>query len=209
MEVSPVAVAGAYAGFANHGMFCRPHAVTLVTDLNGAKKFTDNGTCTRAVSRSVADATTAILTGVVDGPISGRTGQKMSLGRDATGKTGTTDTSAAVWYAGYTPQIAAAVWSGDPRGGFKHPMDNVTINGRYYDEVYGSSLPGPIWRQAMLGALEGEPAELFDLEAKYNLKTARNGGVNGGTTYSTYTGNVPTPEEQDENPYDFNFNFNR
>lgn len=209
MEVSPVAVAGAYAGFANHGMFCRPHAVTSMTDLKGARQSTDNGTCTRAVSRSVADATTAILTGVVDGPISGRTGQKMSLGRDATGKTGTTDTSAAVWYAGYTPQIAAAVWSGDPRGGFKYPMDNVTINGRYYNEVYGSSLPGPIWRQAMLGALAGEPAERFDLEAKYNLRTARDGGVNRGTTYSTYTGNVPTPEEQDENPYNFNFNFNR
>jgi len=61
----------------------------------------------------------------------------------------------------------------------------------------------------MLGALEGEPAERFDLEAKYNLRTARDGGVNRGTTYSTYTGNVPTPEEQDENPYNFNFNFNR
>ncbi|NQU37265.1 MAG: transglycosylase domain-containing protein [Actinobacteria bacterium] len=208
MEVSPVAVAGAYAGFANHGEFCRPHAIDAVTDLNGSKLFQDNGSCSRAVSRSVADATTAILTGVVDGPISGRTGQKMSLGRDATGKTGTTDTSAAVWYAGYTPQIAAAVWSGDPRGGFKHPMDNVTINGSYYDEVYGSSLPGPIWRQAMLGALSGEPAENFDLEAKFNLRTARNGGVNGGSSYSTYTGDQSYDSEE-SSPYNFNFNFRR
>ncbi len=207
MEVSPVAVAGAYAAFANHGVFCRPHAVTSIANLKGEKLYKDEGNCTRAVSRGVADATTAILTGVVDGPISGRTGQKMSLGREATGKTGTTDTSAAVWYAGYTPQIAAAVWSGDPRGGFKYPMDNVTINGQYYDEVFGSSLPGPIWRSAMLGALSNEPAKDFDLEAKFNLRTAKNGGVNGGTTYSTYTGNVP--EEPDDNPYNFNFNFRR
>lgn len=203
MEVSPVAVAGAYAGFANHGEFCRPHAVDAIKDLSGTTLFKDSGECTRAVSRSVADATTAILTGVVDGSISGRTGQKMSLGRDTTGKTGTTDTSAAVWYAGYTPQIAAAVWSGDPRGGFKYPMDNVTIGGRYYDEVFGSSLPGPIWRQAMLGALAGGPEENFDLEAKFNLKTARNGGVNSGTRYSTYTGNQP--QDQYTNPYNFNF----
>jgi membrane peptidoglycan carboxypeptidase len=205
MEVSPVALAGAYAGFANHGEFCRPHAVDAITDLSGIKLYKDSGECTRAVSRPVADATTAILTGVVDGSISGRTGEKMSLGRDATGKTGTTDTSAAVWYAGYTPQIAAAVWSGDPRGGFKYPMDNVTINGQYYDEVFGSSLPGPIWRQAMLGALAGEPQKNFDLEAKFNLQTARNGGVNGGTRYSTYT----SDQSQYDDPYDFNFNFGR
>jgi len=208
MEVSPVALAGAYAGFANHGEFCRPHAVNAITDLKGATLYEDKGNCTQAVSRSVADATTAILTGVVDGSISGRTGQKMSIGRDATGKTGTTDTSAAVWYAGYTPQIAAAVWSGDPRGGFQYPMDNITINGRYYDEVFGSSLPGPIWRQAMIGALEGQSAENFDLEAKFNLRTARNGGVNSGTDYSTFTGGQPR-EQSTENPYAFNFNFRR
>ena len=103
----------------------------------------------------------------------------MSLGRDAAGKTGTTDSNAAVWFAGYTPDLAAAVWSGDPRGGFKHPMDNVTIGGRYYDEVHGSSIPGPIWRDAMDGALS-DRAPSFDLEAKYNLKQARRGGYNGG-----------------------------
>src|SRR5690606_12169470 len=97
-------------------------------------------------------STTAVLTHVVDGGIAGRTGAAMSLGRDVTGKTGTTDTSAAVWFAGYTPELAAAVWVGDPRGGFKYPMKNVTINGSYYGQVFGSSLPGPIWRQAMSGA---------------------------------------------------------
>jgi membrane peptidoglycan carboxypeptidase len=206
MEVSPLSVAGAYAGFANHGIFCRPHAVDEVKNLTGETLFEDEGDCKRAVSREVADATTAILTGVVDGDIGGRTGREMSLGRDTTGKTGTTDTSAAVWYAGYTPQIAAAVWAGDPRGGFKYPMDNVTINGRYFDEVFGSSLPGPIWKQAMLGALAGEPREEFDLEAKYNLRTARQGGVNGGTTYSSYTGDQP--QEPTYN-YDYNFDFRR
>ncbi len=178
MEVSPLSVAGAYATFANHGIYCKPHAVASISDLDGKTLYSDSGNCRRAVSREVADATTAILTGVIDGSGS-RTGRDMSLGRDAAGKTGTTDSNAAVWFAGYTPDLAAAVWSGDPRGGFKHPMDNVTIGGRYYDEVHGSSIPGPIWRDAMDGALS-DRAPSFDLEAKYNLKQARRGGYNGG-----------------------------
>ncbi len=176
MEVSPLSVAGAYAAFANHGIYCRPHSVLTITGLDGRTLYSDSGNCRRAVGREVADATTAILTGVIDGS-GNRTGKDMSLGRDAAGKTGTTDSNAAVWFAGFTPDLAAAVWSGDPRGGFKHPMDNVTIGGQYYDEVHGSSIPGPIWRDAMEGAL-GEDAKSFDLEAKYGLVQARRGGYN-------------------------------
>jgi membrane peptidoglycan carboxypeptidase len=174
MEVSPLTVAAAYAGLANHGVFCKPHAVTSISSLDGgAPMFTDNGQCRQALSRDVADGVTALLSGVIDGDESGRTGKKMSLGRDAAGKTGTTDTSAAVWFAGYTPDLAAAVWAGDPRGGFKYPMSEVTINGEYYDEVHGSSIPGPIWREAMLGALAESEAQDFDLEATDDLKAAR------------------------------------
>ncbi len=172
MEVSPLSVASAFATVANHGIYCRPHAVKTVTDLDGRTLYSDNGNCRKAISRDVADATTAILTGVIDG--SG-TGKAMTLGRDAAGKTGTTDSNAAVWFAGYTPDIAAAVWVGDPRGGFKYPMQNVSIGGTYYSKVYGSSIPGPIWREAMLGAL-GDEAESFELEAKNGLQPARRGG---------------------------------
>jgi membrane peptidoglycan carboxypeptidase len=96
----------------------------------------------------------------------------MDIGRDAAGKTGTTDSSAAVWFVGYTPDMAAAVWVGDPRGGQSHPMKNITINGKYYSQVFGSTMPGPIWREAMLGALEGTP------ETKWNLSTLH--GLNPG-----------------------------
>lgn len=71
-------------------------------------------------------------------------------------------------------------------------MDNVTIGGQYYDEVHGSSIPGPIWRDAMDGAL-GEDAKSFDLEAKYGLTQARSGGYNrseggGSNNYNRYYG---------------------
>ena len=179
VEVSPLALATSYATMANHGVYCKPHAITKITDeRNSGKKIVSKvePQCRQAVSREVADSTTAILTAVVDGGIGGRTGAAMSLGRDVTGKTGTTDTSAAVWFAGYTPSLSTAVWVGDPRGGFKYPMKNVYINGSYYGQVFGSSLPGPIWKQAMQGALADTPPETFELQTLYGLRSARGGG---------------------------------
>jgi hypothetical protein len=68
--------------------------------------------------------------------------------------------------------MAAAVWVGDPRGGQKYPMKGVTINGRYYSQVFGSTMPGPIWRDSLIGALEGTP------KTPWNLNTLN--GVNPG-----------------------------
>lgn len=205
MEVSPLRLAAAYATVANHGIYCRPHAVLSINALDGTEMYADSGDCTRAIERDVADAVTALLTGVIDGNISGRTGAQMSLGRDAAGKTGTTDSNAAVWFAGFTPQIAAAVWVGDPRGGFKYPMQGVTINGRYYSKVHGSSLPGPIWRNAMQAALADKEAKSFDLEAKFNLQTARDGGVNGGSSSAQYDPDYGSGNSYNYNPYYNNY----
>jgi len=78
-----------------------------------------------------------------------------------------------VWFAGYTPQIAAAVWVGDPRGGYAYPMKDITVNGVYYSQVYGGTLPGPIWRDSMEIALAGTEPLQFDLKAVEGL-TASN-----------------------------------
>lgn len=177
MEVSPLALSNAYATVLAHGQYCQPRAISKIIDRNGKKLAVAAPKCKQAISRGVADATVAVLSNVVDGGIPGRTGGNMTLGRDAIGKTGTTDTNAAVWFAGGTPDLAAAVWVGDPRGGFKHPLTYLTINGRYYTEVFGSSLPGPTWKAAMSGALAGSKPVRFDLEAKFGLQGARQGGT--------------------------------
>ncbi|MGV1004835.1 MAG: transglycosylase domain-containing protein [Candidatus Nanopelagicales bacterium] len=177
MEVSPLSMAGAYATVAAHGQYCKPRAITKIIDRHGKPLAVAAPKCKQAVSRAVADAAAAVLSNVVDGNISGRTGGPMSLGRDAIGKTGTTNTHAAVWFAGATPDLAAAVWVGDPRGGFRHPLKNIYINGTYYRDVFGSSLPGPTWKAAMKAALAGSPAVKFDLKAKFGLQPARQVGT--------------------------------
>ena len=83
VEVSPLALATSYATMANHGVYCKPHAITRIVDeSDSGKKVVSKiePECREAVSREVADSVTAILTHVVDGGIAGRTGAAMSLG---------------------------------------------------------------------------------------------------------------------------------
>lgn len=165
--VTPLMMAGAYAGFANHGRYCPPVAVTSVTTADGRPLPTTRIPCQQVIPAGVADSVTQLLEGVVDGRIPGATGTAMNIGRPAAGKTGTTNENSAVWFIGYTPDLAAAVWVGDPRGGFAYPLSDITINGTYYRQVYGGSLPGPIWREAMRAALAGRPSTPFQLSPAF------------------------------------------
>ena len=184
-EVAPLSMAGAFATFAAHGLFCKPRSILAVVDRDGRNLPMPGPQCTQVLSRDVADGTTALLTGVIDGSIPGRTGQRMALDRAAAGKTGTTNEHAAVWFSGFTPDIAASVWVGDPRGGFAYPMADVTINGRYYADVFGSTMPGPIWKQAMEAASAGTLPSDFDLQSSWGLRAARSGGTNSMGAPST------------------------
>ena len=157
-EVSPLAMAGAYAAFAAHGLFCPPHPVTSITDARGRTIEVKTEPCTQALESDVANGVTSILRGVIDGPAPKRTGSGASIGRPAAGKTGTTDDSTAAWFVGYTPQLATAVWVGKAT---PTSMRGVTINGRFYRQVFGGTIPAAIWRELMLGALQGVPVENF------------------------------------------------
>ena len=165
--VTPLMMASAVGAFANSGTICPPIVYTKIESRTGEVIATNQSPCRTVLSPDVADNVTELLINVIDGPIAGRTGGRMSLGRPAGGKTGTINDSAAVWFVGMTPDLAAAVWVGDPRGGFRYPLKNLEINGTYYRQVFGSSIPGPIWREAMLGALDGVPAKSFNLNPKF------------------------------------------
>ena len=170
MEIAPLSLANAYATFAAHGRYCEPVPILEIRDRDGAKLPIPNGDCRQVLDREVADGVTVMLNGVVDGYISGRTGAAMNLGdRPVAGKTGTTNESAAVWFAGYTPQVASAVWVGDPRGGYAFPLKDITINGKYYRQVYGGTLPGPIWKESMLAASANLPIVNFDLRTQFTV----------------------------------------
>ena len=161
--VSPLDMAGAYATFAAHGLHCAPRVVTEIVGPDRKAIPVPEPQCEQVLEPGIADTVTSLLRGVVDGPVHGRTGEKASIGRPVAGKTGTVNESKAAWFIGYTPQLAASVWLGVPdrKTGKPLPMKKVTINGTYYKQVYGGSIPAPIWRDAMRSALEGVPPEDF------------------------------------------------
>ncbi|WP_230878396.1 transglycosylase domain-containing protein [Planomonospora sp. ID67723] len=149
-EMDPVTVANAYAAIGARGKYCAPMAITRITDRDG-KVTNYRPKCRQALDPEVADAAADVLSGVFT---EGTMRSVGGIGRDAAGKTGTTDSYATAWFAGFTPDLAGAVSIGDPRGSQDHKLIGVTIGGRYYGSVFGASIPGPIWRDTMLAALK-------------------------------------------------------
>ncbi|MFC8826866.1 transglycosylase domain-containing protein [Streptomyces sp. NPDC057137] len=156
-EMSPLTMASGYATFANRGTYCTPIAISSITGPNGKEMDVPKSKCSRAMSEKTADTINTLLEGVVEDG----TGQEAGLGsRPSAGKTGTTDFRLAAWFVGYTPNMAGAVWVGDPQ--HKKKMVDITIGGQYHDKVFGGAVPGPIWRDAMSGALDGKEAPGFN-----------------------------------------------
>ncbi|UNS98144.1 transglycosylase domain-containing protein [Streptomyces tubbatahanensis] len=155
-EMSPLTMAEGYATFANRGVHCTPVAIESITDAEGKKLDVPKTECKRAMKTKTADTVNTLLRGVVEDG----TGKKAGLsGRDSAGKTGTTDQRYAAWFVGYTPNMSGAVWVGDPA--HRTRMVNISIGGRTYPKVFGGEVPGPIWRDAMTGALKDEDAPDF------------------------------------------------
>jgi membrane peptidoglycan carboxypeptidase len=112
--------------------------------------------CKQVLDPGLADTVTSILRGVLTqrGATAAGVGEP---GRPAAAKTGTADNNVASNFAGFVPQMAAAVWVGDPTKAASRSLNGLTIGGRPYGEVFGATIAGPIWRDTLTSALEGEP----------------------------------------------------
>jgi membrane peptidoglycan carboxypeptidase len=197
-DTSPLQVAGAYAAVAARGMFCAPYGVVSVSGADGGLREKHPSDCHRVMSTDTADVVTSVLRGVIDGPDGSRTGASASIGRPAAGKTGTTESFGAAWFSGFTPQMAASVWVGDPRG-ISHPLRDVTVNGRFYSHVYGADLPAAVWKSTMSGALRGVPVENFSGAGASVAADVMAGASGGGGHHGAPTG-APAPPAAHQRP---------
>lgn len=151
---SSLDLANAYATIAAHGKYCPPIAITKVTDENGNAINVPKPSCSQVLEPGLADTITNILHGVLTQP--GATAANVGEpGRPAAAKTGTAENNWASVFAGFVPQMAAAVWVGNPRA--LSPLNGLTIGGRPYGEVFGATIAGPIWRDTLQAALDGVP----------------------------------------------------
>jgi penicillin-binding protein 1A len=145
VDLTPMELAGAYATFASNGWHSDPTLIVQVTDSTG-NLLLDNTPKPQLVLDPWAAAS---LTDVLRGVIERGTATNARLGRPAAGKTGTTDSQRDVWFVGYVPQLAVAVWVGNDD---YRPMGYGATGGGY---------AAPIWHDYMTQALKDLPAENF------------------------------------------------
>ena len=149
-EVSTLDMANAYATLANDGTHCPAYAIDRVILPDGATLYEHDSACAEVLDPAVANQVTAMLERVV----SGGTGTRANLGRPVAGKTGTGQDYTNVYFAGYTPQVATAVWVGFPAG-------NVPMDSYFGRSVFGGTLAAPIWQAYMAEVVAGMPVEDF------------------------------------------------
>ncbi|MDP2300016.1 MAG: penicillin-binding transpeptidase domain-containing protein, partial [Actinomycetota bacterium] len=150
-EVTPLEMASAYGTFANGGVHVPPHGIVEVADVTGEVLFTADAQGTEAITPAVAYLVTDMLRGV----ISKGTGTAAKIGRPAAGKTGTTQAYRDAWFVGYTPDLVAAVWMGDPEA----QTEMTNVHGK---KVTGGSFPAQIWAAFMKAALKDVKAAEFN-----------------------------------------------
>ena len=149
-EHSPLEMATVYSTFASEGVRHDPVFIKRVEDEHGRVLYRAPGG-KRVLSPEVARTVTDVLSHVTEG-----TAARAKLGnRPLAGKTGTRDSSVDAWFAGYTPQLTAVVWMGDPA--LETPMKNVG----QFRAVYGGTYPAIIWQKFMSEALKGKPFLAF------------------------------------------------
>ena len=154
--VSPLDLANAYATLADGGVEHDPSILTKVVFPDGHTEQASNPKGTQVVDPQVA----AVVTRVLEANVRAGTGTAAALsGRPVAGKTGTTDSFADAWFAGWVPQLTTVTWVGYPTQ--ERPMRAVHgIAG-----VTGGTLPAQIWHAYMTQALQGQPVEQFASES--------------------------------------------
>jgi penicillin-binding protein 2A len=116
---SPLEMARAFGVFANHGVLADTFVISVVKRSDGQIIYEHKGKETRVLSEQSTYDMTVMLQAVTK---KGGTGTKANFGRPVAGKTGTTQLGLKgvkassgnrdIWFVGYTPQYAAAVWMG-------------------------------------------------------------------------------------------------
>jgi penicillin-binding protein 1A len=145
--VTPLEMADAYATFASGGIRHTPQAIVRVVNRSGDVIWRPNTKGVRAIPAGIASEVTKILETVAVSGTGSATGAYFPYPR--AGKTGTADDNCDVWYSGYTPQLAAAVWMGD--------IDQRLPMG----STFGGTYCAPMWGKFFAAALEGRPHPSF------------------------------------------------
>jgi penicillin-binding protein 1A len=200
--VRPIEMAAAYASLANDGIYNAPYYIETITDADGNLLYQHQPDSRRAVSRQTARLATQVL----EANVQGGTGTRArNTFQPTAGKTGTAQRSVDIWFVGFTPQYATAVWMGATSE--EIPMrvgsDSTPTGGEWAARIWGQYM-----NQVLAGSVRGaflEPGPTRggrSLTLPGETPPPRPPGSTPGSTPSTTPATTPPSEPPPTPPPD-------
>lgn len=154
--MAPIDMATGMQTILNKGLHHDPFYVEWIDGPDGKRTYTHTDPGVQVLDVAAALKTVQSLKGVLRYGTGAR--NLSDFPRTAAGKTGTQFENTNAWFVGGTPQLATAVWVGDPNG--YTPMNGIPEfaaemgrNGK----VQGADYPARIWGAYMAAALSDQP----------------------------------------------------
>jgi penicillin-binding protein 1B len=151
IEVEPMQLATMYAILADEGMAVQPYAVTDVVNAKGEVIEGHDLKADQVLAPEVAYSMDFMLEQVIKHG-TGEGVRKAGFLRPAAGKTGTTNDSVDAWFAGFTPNLLAVVWTG---------FDQKEALG-----LTGAEASLPAWTEFMKAATASRPDGDFPMPSE-------------------------------------------
>lgn len=155
INVPVIEMAEVYATFPAEGKHRDPVAISKIEDRNGNTVYQHKDSAQEVLDPKVAAACTEVLKTVINGG-SGATGtiiNSYGINQPIAGKTGTTEYADNLWFCGYTPQIAVAIWTGYPDSSKEVKIGGAT--------AHPSNTSCPIFGKFLQKYLAGVPRQEF------------------------------------------------
>ncbi|MEL7624935.1 MAG: PBP1A family penicillin-binding protein [Clostridiales bacterium] len=150
--VSPLELTAAFATFSNGGVYNKPFAIRRIEDHKGNVLYEH----TLESHVAMSPQTAYLMTDMLVSAVSSGTGTRARLDRPTAGKTGTTSLNVDAWFAGFSPDLAAAVWMGYD---ISEKMPGV----------FGGTYCAPVWKEIMTVAHRDLPVTNFPVPE--NIRT--------------------------------------
>lgn len=141
--VTPLELCGAYAAFADGGLYASPECIRSITDAQGNVLYERREESERVMSQASAYLLTSMLASVVDegtGKVLSETGLELAGKTGTAGYTGGKNRDA--WMAAYSADIAAAVWMGFDDTDDTHCLSDKVTGGKQPAEFLSKFFSG-------------------------------------------------------------------
>jgi penicillin-binding protein 1A len=134
-DVSLYEMTGAYAAFANKGVWTQPQYIMRIEDKNGIvlQEFVPRKV--EAISEETSYLMLNLMEGVTRGT-GARLRFKYNLAQPIAGKTGTTQNQSDGWFMGITPDLVSGVWVG---------CEDRSVHFRTIQLGQGANMALPVW----------------------------------------------------------------